>query len=221
MAPPSPQAPRFFVGKKLKQPASPPAPLARPRSSRAPMAWAASTTRARPSFAARACSPSIGAQRPKRSTGRMARTRMPAPAARSIASRTVRSLAFIVSGSTSQKTGRAPAAATASAAATNDSAGVTTASPAPIPSARSASSSASDPEATPTACATPERAASHRSKASTRGPRMKRASRPTSRDRRQHLARDGRLLSGEVDERYAHHHLRCRSEGSDVRTRSW
>ena len=57
---------------------------------------------------------------------------------RSSASSTVRALAFIVSASTSQNTGRAPAAAIASAAATNDHAGVTTASPGPMPSARSA-----------------------------------------------------------------------------------
>ena len=38
---------------------------------------------------------------------------------------------------------------------------------------------------------------------------------------RQHLLRDLSLLRREIDQRDAHHHLRCSSTGSEVRTRSW
>src|SRR4029450_12763159 len=61
----------------------------------------------------------------------------------------------------------------ASALAMKVLAGVTTSSPGPTPTARSASSRADVPESTPTACATPQYAASSSSKAATSPPRMK------------------------------------------------
>ncbi len=167
----------------------------------------------------------MAAIRPNRCTGTTARTRSPASLARAVAAATVRALAQSVSGSTSQNTGRAPAAAMASAAATNEKAGVTTASPAPTPSARSDSSIASVPDATPTACSTPHACASQRSNSSTGAPRMNFAAAPslaiaatTSSFTAACCA--ARSLSGTFTSD-PQVHLRWSSDGSDVRTLSW
>jgi hypothetical protein len=76
-----------------------------------------------------------------------------------------------VRGSTSTKTGRAPAYSIAETVATNVKGTVMTSSPGPTPRASSARCSALVPELTPTASATPQQAANARSKAATSGPR--------------------------------------------------
>ena len=72
------------------------------------------------------------------------------------AARTVSAVTQNVSGSTSQKTGRAPALTIASALAQKVKDGTTTSSPSPTPSAFSAMVIASVPLATPTAWPAPQ-----------------------------------------------------------------
>ena len=72
-----------------------------------------------------------------------------------IAGSAVAAVMHHVSGSTSQKTGVAPRATTASAVAKKVKAGTTTSSPGTTPSARSPISSASVPLASPTQCSAP------------------------------------------------------------------
>ena len=206
-------------------------PAARPPSSRAPSACAASSTTASPSR--------VGQRRELRS-GRAEpeevhrHDRAHAQTCAACAARwpraTVRALAFIVAASTSQKTGRAPVAAMASAAATNENAGVTTASPAPDAERAQRQLEASVPDATPTAWSTPHSAASHalerldaRAQDEPRLARDLARSPPAPRSRPPPPARRGRRAGrhrrGAAG--HARHHLRCRSDGSDVRTRSW
>ena len=73
-APPSPNPPRFFEGKKLKVAASPSAPAIRP-SSLAPWAWAASSRTLIPRGAASSISSLTGAGFPNRWTGSSALVR--------------------------------------------------------------------------------------------------------------------------------------------------
>ena len=72
---------------------------------------------------------------------------------------------FRVQGSTSTKTGRAPACSTARPVKAAETAEVTTSSPGPTPSARRASARASVPFPTATASRAPSASASSRSKA--------------------------------------------------------
>ncbi len=106
IAPPSPNAPRFFDGKKLNVAIVPSEP-GRPPSPVLPALCAASSITGMPSAAISA----IGARFPNRWTATTAFVRGVS------AARTVSAVTHIVSGSTSQKTGRAPVGGTASAVA--------------------------------------------------------------------------------------------------------
>ena len=103
-APPSPKQPRFFDGKKENVAIVPSEP-GRPAALLEPAAWAASSTTGRPSSMISA----IGATLPNRCTA------MIAFVFGVIAAFTVSSVTHIVSGSTSQNTGRAPVGGIASA----------------------------------------------------------------------------------------------------------
>jgi hypothetical protein len=70
--PPSPKPPRFLLGKKEKHPRSPIEPALRPFSSKAPIAWAASSITAMPRSRATSMIGSMSAMRPYRWTGMMA-----------------------------------------------------------------------------------------------------------------------------------------------------
>ena len=106
IAPPSPRQGRFFEGKKLNVAASPSAPAFAPPSE-APAAWAASSSTGTPSSR----SSGTGATLPNRWTGTSAAVRSPS------SGRAVSAVTHQVSGSTSQKTGAAPAFTIASAVA--------------------------------------------------------------------------------------------------------
>src|SRR5881628_3609697 len=120
MAPPSPNAPRFFDGKNENVAAVPSAPALTP-SSVEPAAWAASSSTGTPSASISA----TGATLPNRWTA------MTALVLGVSAAFTVSAVTHIVSGSTSQKTGTAPVGGIASAEAQNVNDGTTTSSPGP------------------------------------------------------------------------------------------
>ena len=105
-APPSPNAPRFFDGKNENVAIVPSAP-GRPAAASEPAACAASSTTGTPSASISA----IGATLPNRCTAMTAFVRGVS------AARTVSAVTQHVSGSTSQKTGRAPVCGIASAEA--------------------------------------------------------------------------------------------------------
>jgi hypothetical protein len=107
IAPPSPNAPRFFDGKNENVAAAPSAPALRPPAAREPSACAASSSTGTPS----ASSSSIGATLPNRCTA------ITAFVFGVSAARTVSGVTQNVCGSMSQKTGFAPITATASAEA--------------------------------------------------------------------------------------------------------
>ncbi len=107
IAPPSPNAPRFFEGKKLNVAALPSAPGRRPSAASEPAACAASSSTGTPSASIAA----TGATLPNRCTA------MTAFVAGVSAARTVSGVTHPVAGSTSQKTGRAPVGGIASALA--------------------------------------------------------------------------------------------------------
>src|SRR5688572_19077530 len=138
-------------------------PTGRP-SAVARCACAASSTSARWCFAASASSGRMSAACPYKCTGRSARVRGV------IAASTCRGSSVSRSGSTSVKTGRAPAIITASAEYAAESGGVITSSPGPMSSARRIRVIASVPVPTPTACGTRLAAANSVSNASTSGP---------------------------------------------------
>ena len=85
-----------------------------------------------------------------------------------------------VVGSMSTNTGRAPSRHTAPAVAKNVKLGITTSSPGPIPSAINGNNSASLPDAQPTACATPQYAATAASNRAHAGPCTNAPDRQTS-----------------------------------------
>src|SRR3954470_17307367 len=97
IAPPSPKQPRFLEGKKLNVASVPSAP-GRPAVVIEPADWAASSMTGTPSASISA----TGATLPNRCTAITAFVRDVS------AARTVSAVTHIVSGSTSQKTGRAP-----------------------------------------------------------------------------------------------------------------
>ena len=106
-APPSPNAPRFFDGKNEKVAIVPSAPGGGRREPSEPAACAASSTTGTPSASISA----IGATLPNRWTAMTAFVRGVS------AARTVSAVTSTSSGSTSQKTGRAPVSGIASAEA--------------------------------------------------------------------------------------------------------
>ena len=130
---------------------------------------------------------------PYRCTGTIARVRGVTAAAQAAGS------SVSVSGSTSTKTGVAPAAMTARPVNAAVIAGTITSSPAPMSSARSSSAIASVPLPTPTAMRAPLAAANSASNASTSGPSTNQPRAIT----RSIAARDvGGILAGpEIDER--------------------
>ena len=153
-APPSPVV-TILRGWNERQPSAPRPPHARPPL-RAPSAPAAS------SITGTSGSSSRRAGRPNRCTATIAFvlgvTRMRSGST------------FIVDGSTSTSTGRAPTSATTFAVAGNVYAGTITSSPGPIPSASAARCSAAVPDDTATACSTSHARATSASSSATFGP---------------------------------------------------
>src|SRR3954470_4576466 len=134
-------------------------PAARPPTA-APCACAQSSITATPAARATSVTASMSPICPYRCTGTTARVRgdsAPSSEPGSIVP---------ASGSTSQSTGVAPARAMAATVGTQVFAWVTTSSPSPMPAARRISSIASVPDAHPTACDVPAKAANSRSKSS-------------------------------------------------------
>ena len=143
-SPPSPQAPRFLLGKKEKAAASPRVPACSPFQV-APMAWAASSTTQSPCSLAIALMRSMSAQTPKMCTGSR-------PTVRGVIAAAMASGSMLkVSGSMSTKTGTPPSRLMAPAVAKKVKGVVMTSSPGFRSRAQRASMRASDPEAQPIA----------------------------------------------------------------------
>ena len=162
--PPSPAPPRFFEGKKLKQPRDPKLPVAFPRQ-RDPIDWAASSITGNRRAWAISKIASIFAGSPNRWTGMIARVRLVIAFSIRPGSR------LKSSGLMSTRTGRAPSRAIDPTVATKVKGGVITSSPGPISNAIKARRRASEPEAQPMAWRQPTKPAASASSASTSGPR--------------------------------------------------
>jgi len=171
--PPSPRVPRFFDGKKLKQPTVPIEPAWRPLYFD-PMDCAASSMTNRLCFLAMAMIGSMSAICPNRCTGMIALVRGVMAASIFVASM------LNVSGSMSTNTGLAHVRAMHPAVAKNVYGVVMTSSPGPIPSVIRAHRRASVPLETPTAAAQPLYLAIASSICFTCGPLMKWAESTTS-----------------------------------------
>ena len=169
--PPSPQQPRFLLGKKenaLAQLNSPAMRHSPPIFCRAPIAWAASSMIRRSCRSATACNRSMGAIWPNKWTGTIARV-LDVTAASTASGSMLK-----VSGSISTNTGLPPELAMAPAVAKNVNGVVMTSSPVASSSALSGSNSASVPLAHAMPCSAAESEAIACSSSPTCSPMMNR-----------------------------------------------